>query len=50
MRNWFERWAARRAFNSLVLFHDLNMHKFNPTETAYIVLTLDKIRSVMYKD
>jgi len=50
MRKWFERWAARRAFRTLLLFHDLNMHKFNPTESAYLVLTLDKIRSVMHED
>jgi len=50
MRAWYERWQARRAFKHLRHFYDLNRHKFDATQNAYTVLTLDQVRSVMYKD
>jgi hypothetical protein len=50
MRAWYERWQAERTFRKMRHFYDLNRHKFDATENAYYVLSMDLVRSVMYKD
>lgn len=50
MSNWYRRWQARRTFSKMIQFHYLNQHKFNATENAYFVLSMDQVRSIMYKD
>lgn len=50
MRAWYERWQAEKTFRRMRHFYDLNHHKWDATETAYFVLSMDLVRSVMYKD
>jgi hypothetical protein len=50
MREWYERWQARRTFDKMYMFHALNRHKFNDTDDEHFIYALDLVRSVMHKD